>query len=236
MIEFIQETGSTNSDLLARLGEGQYIPEGQWLVTDRQKSGRGRQGRDWFDGTGNFMGSTVVHRAASDPPTPTLALLTGLALYETCLLILPNPASLSLKWPNDLLFGRAKLAGILLEAQGTSVVVGIGVNLVAAPELKDREAIALAQLGPATKRNDFAIRLAAQFAIELDRWRSYGLDTVLRRWTGAAHPVGTALSVHDANMIKLTGTFAGLAHDGSLLLRLADGTTRAIYAGDILLA
>lgn len=236
MIEFVQETGSTNTDLLERLGTGEHVSEGHWLIADRQVAGRGRQGRDWFDGTGNFMGSTVVHCSPSDPPSASLALLTGLALYEACLGLCPDPSALTLKWPNDLLLGRAKLAGILLEAQGNAVVVGVGVNLVAAPNLPDRETTALSRVGPAPSRDSFAERLSTQFATELDRWRTYGLETVLRRWTGAAHPLGTQLSVHDADTKSQAGQFAGLAEDGSLLLRLDDGTVRAIHAGDIMLA
>ncbi|MBQ95040.1 MAG: biotin--[acetyl-CoA-carboxylase] ligase, partial [Actinobacteria bacterium] len=74
MIRFVTETGSTNSDLAAQLRAGETVAEGQWLVADRQLSGRGRQGRTWFDGRGNFMGSTAVHIAPRDPNPATLAL------------------------------------------------------------------------------------------------------------------------------------------------------------------
>ena len=235
LIQYVPETGSTNSDLAARLSNKERVPEGHWLVADRQTSGRGRQGRDWFDGSGNFMGSTIVHLARSDPPASTLALLTGLAAYEACVPLVPDPHSLSLKWPNDLMIGRAKLAGILLEGQGEAVVVGVGVNLSAAPDLADRETAALADFGPAPDRNAFAERMAVQFATELARWRTYGLEPLLRRWTNAAHPFGTALTFHDTDTSMQSGEFAGLADDGSLLLRLADGSTRAIHAGEVTL-
>ncbi|MXO90337.1 biotin--[acetyl-CoA-carboxylase] ligase [Pontixanthobacter aquaemixtae] len=236
MIHYVTETGSTNSDLAARLAGKERVPEGEWLVADRQSAGRGRQGRDWFDGSGNFMGSTVVHLAQGDPAGATLALLTGLAVYEACLPLVPDPSAMSLKWPNDVLIGRAKLAGILLEGQGNSVVVGIGVNLAAAPELTDRQTIALSKLGPTPDRDDFAERLANVFATELERWRSFGLEPLIRRWTKAAHPVGTALTFHDGDATPQQGSFAGLGEDGSLLLRLADGSQRAIHAGDVMLA
>ncbi len=236
LIEYVPETGSTNSDLAARLSNSERVPEGYWLVADRQTSGRGRQGRDWFDGSGNFMGSTVVHVTQSDPPTSTLALLTGLAAYEACLSLVRDPQTLSLKWPNDLLIGRAKLAGILLEGQGQAVIVGIGVNLAAAPDLPDRETVSLAKFGPVPDRNSFAEKLAAQFDKELERWRTYGLEPLLRRWTNAAHAVGTPLTFHETENTRQSGKFAGLADDGSLLLRLADGSTRAIHAGDVMLA
>ena len=122
---------------------GERIAEGHWLVADRQSAGRGRQGREWFDGFGNFMGSTVVHLRAGDPLAPTLALVAGLAAYQAVLPHCPDPVPLRLKWPNDLMFAGAKLAGILLEREGDSVIVGIGVNLAIAPQVPGRETLAL---------------------------------------------------------------------------------------------
>jgi BirA family biotin operon repressor/biotin-[acetyl-CoA-carboxylase] ligase len=235
VIEYLTETGSTNTDLLQRLSDGERLPEGLWLVTDRQTEGRGRQGRDWFDGVGNFMGSTVVHRRAGDPPAETLALVTGLALHEAVAWHLPGEADLLLKWPNDLMAGTAKVAGILLEAQDDAVVVGIGVNLVSAPDVPGRATASLSQLGTAPDRDIFAQDLARSFASELERWRTAGLAPVLRRWSALAHPEGTALVVHEPGAEPCTGEYAGLAADGSLRLRLADGTLRDIHAGEVLL-
>lgn len=236
MIEFVSETGSTNSDLLERLRSGARVAEGHWLVADRQSAGRGRQGRAWSDGSGNFMGSTVVHRQPADPPAPTLALLAGLALFETAQPLVPDGQALRLKWPNDLLYGRAKMAGILLEGQGDAIVLGIGVNLVRAPDLPGRETRAFASFGPAPDRDGFAAALAGHFDRELERWRSFGLDVLIRRWQAAGLPTGTPLTVHDGAAEPLSGAFAGLSEDGSLLLRMADGATRIVHAGDVMLA
>jgi BirA family biotin operon repressor/biotin-[acetyl-CoA-carboxylase] ligase len=236
VIEYLSETGSTNSDLLKRLSQAERLPEGDWLVADRQSEGRGRQGRDWFDGVGNFMGSTVVRRQAGDPSPETLALVAGLALHEAVAWHLPGRAELLLKWPNDLMAGRAKLAGILLEAQGDAVVVGIGVNLVSAPDLPGRATAAIAQLGTAPDRSLFAEDIARSFAAALERWRTAGLAPVLRRWSALAHPEGTHLTVDERGTGPLTGEYAGLGADGSLRLRLADGTLREIHAGEVNLA
>lgn len=236
MIETVAETGSTNSDLLARLRAGEGVPEGLWLVADRQSAGRGRQGRVWSDGLGNFTGSTVVHRLPGDPPAPSLALLAGLALHQAASPLVPDAQHLRLKWPNDLLYGRAKLAGILLEGQGDRIVVGIGVNLAQAPEIAGRETIAFSAFGSPPDRDTFAASLQALFDQELARWRTYGLEPLLRRWQTVSLPEGTPLSIHDGAAEPVSGTFAGLGADGSLLLLMADGATRAIHAGDVLLA
>lgn len=235
MIRVVTETGSTNADLAAAVRAGERVAEGDWLVADRQHAGKGRQGREWFDGSGNFMGSTVVRPGPGDPPAQSLALLAGLALYEAVVTLLAAPGALSLKWPNDLLLGSAKLAGILLEREGEAVIVGVGVNLAAAPPLTDRAVIALAQLGPAPDRDRFAADLAEHFGRELERWRTYGLEPLLRRWQQVAHPLGAPLQVHEPGGQWVAGAFGGLAADGSLLLRLEDGTIRPIHAGDVTL-
>jgi BirA family transcriptional regulator, biotin operon repressor / biotin---[acetyl-CoA-carboxylase] ligase len=230
LFEIVPQTGSTSADLAARLVAGEAVTEGYWLVADRQTAGRGRQGRQWYDGEGNFMGSTVVYLRTEDPPAQTLALLAGISLHD---LLAPRVAQrLTLKWPNDLLAGEAKLAGILLERSGNAVVVGIGANLASAPALDDRKTAALATLGVNDSRDDFARALAEHFAADLERWRSYGLGPVVSRWTAAGHPIGTPLAVDDSVGAELAGSFAGLTADGALQLRLADGSLRVIHAGE----
>ena len=236
MIEVVASTGSTNTDLAARLVGHERVAEGTWLVADRQSAGKGRQGRTWFDGAGNFMGSTVVWPTPGDPAPGTLALVAGLAVVEAVAPLVPPPLSPQLKWPNDVLIGAAKLCGVLLERINDAVIIGCGVNLAAAPTVEGRETIALKQYGPAPDRDTFAAALARQFDLELERWRSFGLEPLLRRWQAAAHPLGTRLQVGGAGETVLAGEFAGLAADGALQLRLADGTTRTVHAGEIHLA
>jgi len=233
LIEVVAETGSTNADMAARLRSGDYVPEGCWLVADRQTAGRGRHGRAWFDGAGNFMGSTVVRHGHGDPPPATLALVAGLAVHEAVAKHVPGDAGLMLKWPNDVMVGAAKLAGILLEREGDAVIIGIGVNLVAGPEVPGRETAALSAFGPAPERDGFAESLASSFALELERWRYFGIEPILPRWLAAGHGIGTRLSVGGTGKTPLQGVFAGLSPDGALQLRLADGTTQLIHAGEV---
>jgi BirA family biotin operon repressor/biotin-[acetyl-CoA-carboxylase] ligase len=235
LINTIPETGSTNADLLARLAAGERLAEGDWLVADRQSLGRGRQGRTWLDGPGNFMGSTVVHVSPQDPPPASLSFVAALAVYETVLTRIGSPRGLELKWPNDVLLGGEKFCGLLLEREGETVVVGIGVNLANAPAVDDRRTRALAEFGPAPGRDAFAADLAGQFDLELGRWRQYGLEPILNRWLAAAHPPGSLLTVHEPNGTAVSGEFAGLERDGALRLRLADDVVRVIHAGDVML-
>lgn len=233
MIEFVPETGSTNADLLARLRAGEAMNEGHWLVADRQSAGRGRQGRTWLDAPGNFMGSTLVKVSPHDPSPASLSFLAALVVYEAIVSHLQRPDLLRLKWPNDVLVGYAKLAGILLEREEGHVVIGIGVNLASSPDLPDRFTGDLAAFGPVPARDQFARELAVQFALELVRWREFGMEPMLARWQALGHRPGNVLRVHEGAGKTVTGEYLGLDADGGLRLRLADGTERVIHAGDV---
>ena len=142
---------------------------------------------------------------------------------------------LAIKWPNDLLLDGAKLSGILLERAGEAVVVGMGVNLAHHPLDTDRLATSLAAQGVTPDPADFAETLADAFARWLGIWRGQGLAPVRARWLERAHPIGTALTVRLPDGSATDGLFGGLDSDGALNLRLADGTTRVIHAGDVFL-
>ncbi len=234
-LDIIAETGSTNADLLARISSGDAPDEGYWLIADRQTHGRGRQGRSWLDGAGNFMGSTLVELRDGDPPASSLSFAAALAVYAATSGVVVSPAALQLKWPNDVLLSGAKFCGILLERVGQHAVVGIGVNLAGAPKLDERATLSLAELGQAPDRDLFSANLASAFEHELKRWRELGLGALLAKWQAAAHRPGTRLSVHARDNIRISGAYDGLEADGALRLALDDGTRTVIYAGDVML-
>jgi BirA family biotin operon repressor/biotin-[acetyl-CoA-carboxylase] ligase len=202
--------------------------EGDWLVALAQEAGRGRQGREWRSLRGNFFGSTLVELRPGDPPPPTLSLATGLALIEAVDAAAPGLA-LMLKWPNDLLLRGDKLAGILLERSGERIVVGIGVNLVAAPALDGRKAASLDGL---LSPQAFAPLLAASFARLLALWRASDPGAIARAWQMRAHPIGTALTVHTSPEDRIAGSFDGIEPDGAMRLRTDDGI-QIVRAGDV---
>lgn len=204
--------------------------DGDWLIAGRQTAGRGRQGRAWVSPPGNLYASGLVELRAGDPPASTLALVAGLAVVEAL-----GVSGLSLKWPNDVLTGSAKLAGILLERQNDVVVIGVGANLAHHPDLPDRPTMSLAAMG-VTMSADTAISvLAPAVARWLDIWRTAGLLAIRTAWLDRAHPVGTPLAATLPDCTRIQGGFDGLTPDCALQLRLADGTTRVIHAGDVFL-
>jgi BirA family biotin operon repressor/biotin-[acetyl-CoA-carboxylase] ligase len=226
-IRTITETGSTNDDVAILARDGAL--EGLWLRAERQTGGRGRHGRTWISPPGNLYASTFVRVQPGDEAAPTLALVAAVALHEVVSIYAP---AAMIKWPNDLLFGGAKLAGILLERQKDAVILGFGVNLAHHPDGLDRPATSLRALGGmAPDPGPFLEILAASFTRWLARWRLEGLAPIRQAWLAAAHPIGTALSTFDGE-----GLFEGLDEDGALRLRLAGGALRVIHAGDVYLS
>ena len=202
--------------------------EGLWLRADAQTGGRGRQGRGWASPPGNLHASTLVRVQPEDPSAPTLALVAAVALHEVVAVYAP---AVQIKWPNDLVFDGAKLAGILLERQGNAVIVGFGVNLAHHPEGLARPATSLAALaGMSPEPAPFLEILARNFSRWLAEWRLEGLAPVRAAWLAAAHPLGTPLSTHEGE-----GLFEGLDESGALMLGLPGGALRVIHAGDVFL-
>jgi BirA family biotin operon repressor/biotin-[acetyl-CoA-carboxylase] ligase len=236
-IRAVASTVSTNDDIatLAREGAG----EGVWVRADVQTGGRGRLGRTWVSPPGNLYASTLVRLMRGDPPPSTLALVAAVALDELIGSMVGRDR-LRIKWPNDLLLrvGQdwCKLTGILLERADDAIVIGIGVNLAHFPTDLGRPVTSLAAAGidPPAPAN-FAADLADAFSRWLGRWRSEGLAPVRRRWLERAHPIGTALVTRTADGSAIEGLFDGLAEDGALRLRLADGGVHVMHAGDVFL-
>ena len=123
-LEVVAVTGSTNADLLRRGGA-----EGQVLVAESQVAGRGRMGRSWVSAPGASLTFSVLLRPVSVPAARRgwLPLLTGVAVASAVRDV--SGVAAVLKWPNDVLAGSRKLAGILAEQSGDAVVIGIGLNV-----------------------------------------------------------------------------------------------------------
>ena len=176
----------------------------------------------------------MVELQPGDPPAPSLSLAAGLALIEAVDVAAPDFAQaaglpLMLKWPNDLMLGPDKLAGILLERSGERVVAGFGVNLAFAPHMPDRTA---ASLRGATTAQAFAPLLAASFTRLLALWRASEPAAIAKAWQMRAHPVGSLLTVHTGADDRISGRFDGIEPDGALRLRTDEGI-EIMRAGDV---
>lgn len=232
LVETVEETGSTNADMIARARVG--AAEGSWLRAERQTGGKGRRDRQWLSPPGNLYCSTLIRQRPSDPPAHSLAHAAALALYDAVAVLAPQ-LPLMLKWPNDLLLGGAKCAGILLEREGTSdaVIVGFGVNCAHAPKIEGRAISCLADHGAQIAPETLLKVLTEAMAARLNQWRTRPLGDLFDEWCLRAHPMGSAISVSMPKV--LTGNFAGLDEQGALRLALPDGRIETISAGDVAL-
>ena len=183
-------------------------------------------GRVWESPVGNLYASGLVELRDSDPPAPTLALVAGVALYRSV-----GSIDVHLKWPNDLMLGDAKVAGILLEREARSVVIGIGVNLIEAPKLSARKTTTLAAQGLGVSIETIVNELEGTLAV----WRTAGVAAICEAWLRAGHRVGTPLNAVMPDGKRLSGSFAGLTEEGALNLALPTGECRVIHAGDVFL-
>jgi len=226
-VTHLAEVGSTNDWLLAR---ADALPDGHWVRADRQTAGRGRRGRVWNDGAGNFMGSVLVK---ADGPVQQLSFVAALALHDALAGTCGDAARFTLKWPNDVLLDGVKCSGILLERQGAALVIGIGVNLAHHPDGTERPATSLAAVGlPVPAPGALLAALAPAFGRWRSRWAADGFAPIRAAWLARAAGVGGRI-VARLGQESPEGVFAGLGDDGALLLAGDDGSVRAIHAGEV---
>jgi BirA family biotin operon repressor/biotin-[acetyl-CoA-carboxylase] ligase len=240
-----ESIGSTNAEAMARARDGERGP--MWFVTSEQTAGRGRRYRPWIAPRGNLASSILEVLDISPAVAATLGFAAGLAL-EAALQKVSIEASLrsagsdhmkfSLKWPNDVLAGREKLAGILLEAEAMAdnrlaVVVGIGTNVVAAPEGTPTPATSLAALGVHISAEELFATLSdawAQFRGTWDNGR--GFSEIRRLWLERAAGLGQKVAIQTSGS-AVEGIFDTIDEAGCLIVRTSDGQRVPISAGDV---
>ena len=235
------ETGSTNADVAdaARSGE----PEGLIVVAEQQTAGRGRRERRWVSPPRAGLTLSVLLRPADVPQRQWgwLPLLAGVALREAVHRIAEVDAAL--KWPNDLLVGDAKCAGILAEVAGDAVVLGIGLNVTTRadelPPVTGLPATSLQLAGAVSTDRDPLLRaLLRGLASWYAGWRDSGGDAEMCGLLGAYRrhcaTIGRDVRVHLPTGAELAGEVSTVDGDGQLVLRTADGTEHRVSAGDVL--
>jgi BirA family biotin operon repressor/biotin-[acetyl-CoA-carboxylase] ligase len=240
-----ESIGSTNAEAMSRARNGERRP--MWFVTTEQTAGRGRRHRPWIAPRGNLASSILEVIDVSPAAAATLGFAAGVAL-EAALQKVSIEASLrsagsddmkfSLKWPNDVLAGNKKLAGILLEAEAVeanhlAVVVGIGTNVVAAPEGTPTPATSLAALGVHIGAEELFATLSdawAEFRAIWDNGR--GFAEIRRLWLERAAGLGQPVAIRTAGA-PVEGTFDTIDETGCLIVRTAGGERVPVSAGDV---
>ena len=228
-VHYVERTGSTNRDLLARARAG--APAGTVLRAGHQTAGRGRLGRSWQAPPGSSLLASILLEA--DPvPFGTMARVS-LAARDACFTLAGVAADL--KWPNDLMVGERKLAGLLAESEGRSslVVVGIGVNVAWPPREELPED--LGDLVAALSHQGGAVPTPAELLDalldRLDGWLACTGEEVLAAYRSRCATLGAAVRVVLPDRV-VEGRAVGLTPSGELEVDVA-GTTVAVAVGDV---
>jgi len=239
------QIGSTNAEAMLCARAGQRGPT--WFVTSEQTAGRGRRLRPWIAPRGNLAASILEVIEVAPALAATLGFVAGVAV-ERALRKLSIEAALrmagsdglnfSLKWPNDVLAGPRKLAGILLEAEamvggGLAVVVGIGINVVASPEGTPTPATSLRALGIDVSAEEVFAVLSDGWAEFRDVWdHGRGFVALRRLWLERAAGLGQAVSIKSGSTL-IEGIFDTIDEQGCMIVRTTDGNLVPITAGDV---
>lgn len=226
------ELDSTNSEARRLAENGEVGP--LWIMAERQTAGRGRRGRSWETLSGNLAATLLLRPDAPPGPVGQLSFAAALSVADVVSHFAPK-ASVTVKWPNDVLVEGKKTAGILLESgdapTGAWLAVGIGINLAAAPEGTEFPATALAQFADPPSPDDALALLAARFAHWYAGWMSGGFETLRTAWLARAGGLGLPIRARLPHETR-HGVFEGIDASGALLLN-EQGRITSIAAGEV---
>lgn len=228
-VRLYERLGSTNDEVRRLALEGAVA--GTVVCADEQTAGRGRQARQWYSPPGNLYLSLLLRPNVEPARMPELGFVTALAVADTVDALLPGASRAGLKWPNDVLVSGGKIAGILLEQVEDALVIGIGLNVLHAPERASYQVTALAACGGLATVDGARTILLDRMAKQLQAWEQDGFASIRAGWLMRAHPVGSSLRVTLEGR-SVVGQFAGLDEDGALLLDMPEGRRR-IVAGEV---
>ena len=236
-LDVVETTGSTNTDLLARHSAGEDI-DGAVLIAEHQSAGRGRNGRAWSTPPRSQI-ALSVGIAARDVPTTAwgwVPLLAGVAVVDA--VRATTGVDANLKWPNDVLVGEGKLAGILAEvaAPDPVIVVGLGLNVtLTAEEAPDPRATSLLMLGSTMlDRSALLGAVLAELTVRIDRWRSAGGPdaTLVADYRRRSVTLGTRVRALLPGDREIIGVATDLDESGQLSIDTGAQTV-TVSAGDI---
>ena len=245
-----ETVGSTNVEAMKAARGGEAGPA--WFVSGHQSQGRGRRGRAWQTEPGNLAASLLLTLDHSPQRMATLGFVAGLSLSDALAIAAPDAriataldgaagkgnVRFELKWPNDLIAGGAKLAGIMLESElldggRSALVTGIGVNVISAPTDVPYPATCLRDLGSLLDAPALFRALSDAWVENYELWEAAdGIAGVREKWLARAAGIGGPVAVRIGERI-VRGTFESLDSDGRLLIREAGGGEVAVAAGEV---
>ena len=205
---------------------------GTVIFSHEQTNGRGRLGNKWISNKGNLFMSVILRPKVELKDIWQLSFITSLAIYNALKDIVPKTETINLKWPNDVLINSSKISGILLETEGSAdwIVVGIGLNVKVAPE----NSISLSRMAikniDAEKMRDL---IYAELESLVTKWETDGFEFVRKEWLKHAYKLGKEVKARINNNKVIIGVFKGVDENGSLELKISDGSIKKINSGEV---
>lgn len=236
-IDILDQTGSTNTDMLDRAMRG--ARSGSVLAAESQSQGRGRRGSDWHSSPGGALTFSVLWRFDQGAGFLSgLSLVVGIAIARVLRKL--GAADVMLKWPNDLLWRHLKLAGILIELAGdvmgpTFAVIGIGINLRLPESVKariDQPVVDLAKIGVAEDRNLLFAELLGELDDVLRKFSADGFASFRGEWDRMHAYQDKMVRVRMPDNSEIEGRVKSVGDDGALLLHTRSGP-RKFYGGEL---
>jgi len=248
VVQVLDTIDSTNAEIARRLVAGPVAP-GTVVVAEWQSAGRGRRGRSWTAPVGGSLAFSMAWPFSGGPAALAgLPLAVGVAVVRG--LARAGVAGVRLKWPNDVLWGEAKLGGILIESraaragEGVCAIVGVGINV-----LLDDEARALIRtasgdappqapadlagaLGAVPERSHVLACVVCALEAAMDRFADQGFEVFRDDWLALHALHGRAVRITGLDGRNMEGVAVGVAGDGALVVDAAGGRT-LVHAGDV---
>jgi BirA family biotin operon repressor/biotin-[acetyl-CoA-carboxylase] ligase len=241
-IIYLKETDSTNTRAKELAAQG--APEGTLVIAEKQTKGRGRRGRNWFSPSGGGIYCSLILRPAMPPgETPRMTLMTAVVVAETLISLVK--LKLRIKWPNDILVNRKKLAGILTEISADMdsvnyIIVGLGLNVNnlfenSPQDIKKSATSILIETGNRVPRLKFIqnyLKLHEQY---YDMFKKNNFEPIMNRWRELADIIGKQIKVDVIGKTHI-GEVMDVDNDGVLILKDDQGRLQRIFSGDVTLA
>jgi BirA family biotin operon repressor/biotin-[acetyl-CoA-carboxylase] ligase len=203
------------------------MPEGALAVADVQTAGRGRLGRTWEAPRGEALLASVLLKPPAARPLPQLALVAGVAVADALELL--TGLAVQIKWPNDVMLRRTKVAGILAETREGAVVLGIGVNLNQTQDrLPERAGSLRTATGQEWSRDEVLGAVLAELGSRYEQWVGGGLDAVYEGLGARDFLRGRRVTVDGTS-----GTAELIDRDGRLRIAVEHGRSVAVESGEV---
>lgn len=230
---------STNAFALRMAPE---TPGPAWFLGLEQTAGRGRRARPWASPRGNFYGTLLLHPTEPPEIIALRSFAASLALRDAFVSLTGLPGAFALKWPNDVLLNGGKVAGILLESTanksgGFDLAIGIGVNLIGAPDPAAVEPGAtipvslLEETGTRVTPEAFLDALAPAYAVWETKFIHDGFAALRQEWLAHAARLGDTIRARTGSQTR-EGVFETIDPAGNLILRMSSGPV-AIPAAEV---